>query len=56
MDTSGNITYISTRGPDESLEKEARRIIAKLPQMTPGRHNGKQVNVPYAIPITFRLR
>ncbi|MBT9188103.1 M56 family metallopeptidase [Zobellia russellii] len=56
MDTSGNITHISTRGPDESLEKEARRIIAKLPQIIPGRHNGKQVNVPYAIPITFRLR
>lgn len=56
MDTDGNITHISTRGPDESLEKEAERIISKLPKMTPGKNNGKEVNVPYSIPITFKLR
>ena len=56
MDTSGNITHISTRGPDKSLEEEAERIISKLPKMSPGKHNGKNVNVPYSVPITFKLR
>ena len=56
MDTSGNITHISTRGPDKSLEEEAERIISKLPKMSPGKLNGKNVNVPYSVPITFKLR
>ncbi|CAM4229051.1 M56 family metallopeptidase [Zobellia nedashkovskayae] len=56
MDTSGNITHISTRGPDKSFEEEAERIISKLPKMIPGKHNGENVNVPYSIPITFKLR
>ncbi|WP_161496048.1 M56 family metallopeptidase [Zobellia sp. OII3] len=56
MDTSGNITHISTRGPDESLEKEAERIISKLPKMTPGQNDGVAVNVPYSIPIAFKLQ
>jgi len=30
------ITGIRTRGPDANLEKEASRIVASLPQMTPG--------------------
>ena len=52
----GSIGNVRMRGPDKLLEQEAERIIAKLPKMTPGRHNGKQVNVPYSIPITFKLR
>jgi len=44
------------RGPDKNLEKEAQRIIAKLPRMTPGKQRGRPVRVPFSIPITFRLR
>ena len=51
----GNIGEIKTRGPDPSLEKEARRIIASLPQMTPGRQRKRAVSVPYSIPINFKL-
>lgn len=51
----GNIGEIKTRGPDPSLEKEAHRIIASLPQMTPGRQRKRAVSVPYSIPINFRL-
>lgn len=43
------------RGPDKLLEDEAARIIAKLPQMTPGRQKGETVRVPFSIPITFKL-
>ena len=41
---------------DKNLEKEAKRIIDKLPRMTPGRQRGRPVRVPFSIPITFRLQ
>ncbi|MFT6797576.1 MAG: bla regulator protein BlaR1 [Maribacter sp.] len=43
------------RGPDALLENEAKRIIDLLPEMKPGKHKGKEVDVPYSIPISFRL-
>ena len=52
----GNITNIRMRGPDKNLEKEAQRIIGRLPQMTPGKQRGRPVRVPFSIPITFRLQ
>jgi protein TonB len=55
VDTEGNISKIRTRGPDVALEEEAKRIISSLPKMTAGRQRDKPVNVPYAIPISFKL-
>ncbi|MFS4467861.1 energy transducer TonB [Maribacter sp. 2210JD10-5] len=55
IDTKGRIANIRTRGPDKLLEKEAQRIIALLPQMTPGRQRGRAVKVPYSIPVNFKL-
>ncbi|MFS4455998.1 TonB family protein [Maribacter sp. 2304DJ31-5] len=55
IDAEGNIIHIEKRGPDKLLEDEAERIIRKLPRMTPGEHKGKKVNVPFSIPITFKL-
>ena len=52
----GSITNIRMRGPDKNLEKEAERIISKLPSMTPGKQRGRPVRVPFSIPITFRLQ
>lgn len=52
----GSITNIRMRGPDKNLEKEAARIIGKLPKMTPGKQRGRPVRVPFSIPITFRLQ
>ena len=50
------ITNVRMRGPDKNLEKEAARIISKLPRMTPGKQRGRPVRVPFSIPITFRLQ
>ena len=52
----GSISNIRMRGPDKNLEKEAQRIISKLPSMTPGKQRGPAVRVPFSIPITFRLQ
>ncbi|MBO0342961.1 MAG: TonB family protein [Bacteroidota bacterium] len=51
----GSIGNVRLRGPHESLEKEAARIISKLPRLTPGKQRGTPVKVPYSIPITFKL-
>ncbi|WP_396635805.1 TonB family protein [Maribacter sp. R77961] len=51
----GTIGNVRMRGPDKLLEKEAARIIKKLPKMTAGKQKGKKVNVPFSIPISFQL-
>lgn len=56
IDDHGNSTNIKTKGPDKTLEDEAARIISRLPQMKPGNHKGKNVNVPFSIPISFKLK
>ncbi|MBM1105994.1 energy transducer TonB [Aurantibacter crassamenti] len=52
----GSIGNVRMRGPDKNLEKEAARIIGKLPKMTPGKQRGRAVRVPFSIPITFKLQ
>jgi TonB family protein len=56
IDEQGNVDAIQMRGPKDgaSLEKEASRIVNKLPKFIPGKHNGKTVKVKYGIPITFK--
>jgi protein TonB len=56
IDSKGNIGSIRMRGPDRTLEKEAHRIVATLPQMTPGKQRGRAVSVPYSIPINFVIQ
>ncbi|NAY92318.1 TonB family protein [Muricauda sp. JGD-17] len=52
----GSISEVRMRGPHETLEKEAARIISNLPSMTPGKQRGNPVKVPFSIPITFKLQ
>lgn len=52
----GSIGNVRMRGPDKNLEKEAARIISKLPKMTPGKQRGNAVRVPFSIPINFVLQ
>ena len=54
--SEGVIENIKMRGPDKLLEDEVERIIKRLPNMTPGKNEGKPVNVPYSIPVTFKLQ
>jgi protein TonB len=56
IDSKGYITEVRSRGPDKILEKEAERIIGKLPQMKPGKQRGKPVKVAYALPIFFKFQ
>ena len=41
---------------NKQLDKEAMRVIKKMPKWTPGKHEDKNVNVMFALPISFKLR
>lgn len=55
INKDGTVSIVGVRGPHQSLEAEARRIIEKLPQLIPGKQRGKAVAVTYAYPIMFKL-
>ena len=55
IDKTGTIVDISARAPHKSLEKEAIRIIEKLPHMTPGMQRKNPVGVKYTLPILFEV-
>ncbi|MCH2490200.1 MAG: energy transducer TonB [Flavobacteriales bacterium] len=55
IDVNGNVTDIKARAPDKGLEREAIRVIGKLPDMIPGRQGSQNVNVVYSMPILFKL-
>ncbi|MAZ73761.1 MAG: hypothetical protein CMC70_11520 [Flavobacteriaceae bacterium] len=55
IDTHGNIVEIKAKAPDKKLEQEAKRVIATLPLMKPGRQGGTPVNVTYSVPIHFQV-
>jgi protein TonB len=44
------------RGIDESLDREALRVIGEMPLWTPGKQRGQVVAVKYTVPVTFRLQ
>lgn len=56
IDKNGHVVDIKSRAPHPQLEKEANKVIEKLPQMTPGKHGEKNVEVLYALPIRFDVR
>ncbi len=57
VNSDGSIVDISVvRGVEESLDKEAIRVIKSMPKWTPGRQGGKNVRVKYTLPIRFKLQ
>ena len=44
------------RSIEESLDKEAVRLIKSLPKFTPGRQDGQAVAVWYTLPVRFKLK
>ncbi len=44
------------RGVNESLDKEALRVVNTLPTWKPGKQGGKTVRVSYQVPISFKLQ
>ena len=55
IDDKGNVTDIKTRSPYSQLEKEAERVVNKIPVMTPGMQRNTPVSVIYNLPIVFQV-
>lgn len=43
------------RGFDPGMDKEAIKVIARLPNFEPGKIKGKEVNTYFVVPVNFRL-
>jgi protein TonB len=44
------------RSPDETLSKEALRVVSASPKWEPGRQRDRAVKVSYTFPVVYRLR
>lgn len=57
VDEKGNISNVKTIGPEigYGLEQEAVKVVAAMPQWSPGQVNGKKVKTWRILPITYRL-
>jgi protein TonB len=44
------------RGISPDCDQEALRVVRSMPQWTPGKQNGRAVNVNYNLPINFTLK
>ena len=55
IDKSGSIVGVRARAPHPALKKEAEKVIKSLPKMKPGSQRGKNVTVPYSLPIIFNV-
>ncbi len=53
IDKNGFVTDIQIRAPHPRLEKEANRIIKKIPKFKPGYQNNEPAKVRYTLPISF---
>jgi protein TonB len=54
--SDGSIKQVKVvKGVSAALDKEAMRVVKKMPNWTPGEQAGKPVNVRYTIPIKARL-
>lgn len=56
INKQGGIEILNTRAPHVALEKEAKRVVSKVPIIQPGMNNNKPVEVSYNLPIRFNIR
>ena len=50
----GNVTI--AKGVDKDLDREAIRVVKKMPKWQPGKNNGQPVRSYFNLPVTFRLQ
>ncbi len=57
VERDGSVTDVKVaRSIDPSLDKEAIRVLKKMPRWIPGKQNGSAVRVKYTVPVMFRLQ
>ncbi len=57
VEADGRVTNVKVlRGVDESLDKEAVRVVSSSPKWKPGKQRDRAVKVTYTFPVIFQLR
>lgn len=57
VEKDGSITNPTVvRGVDKDLDREAIRVVKKMPRWTPGKNNGAAVRSYFTLPVTFKLQ
>jgi len=56
INSNGFVTDVIANSRQQSLTKEAQRVIAKLPMMKPGKQGDKNVDVLYSVPIILKVQ
>lgn len=56
IDKNGVVTDVVAQAKDKGLQKEAQRIVNKLPTMRPGMQGDTKVDVLYMLPIVFKMQ
>ncbi|NQY07020.1 MAG: energy transducer TonB [Flavobacteriaceae bacterium] len=52
---SGEVSDVTASTSNSALAKEAERIVNLLPRMTPAQHSGKNVAVPFILPVLLNM-
>ncbi len=56
VEKDGSITNATVvKGVDKDLDREALRVVKKMPKWQPGKNNGVAVRSYFTLPVTFRL-
>ncbi|WP_339695409.1 energy transducer TonB [uncultured Marixanthomonas sp.] len=55
INAAGKVTEIKARSKYQPFEKEAIRVINKLPVIIPGKQGDRSVDVLYNVPIVFKM-
>ena len=55
IDETGEVVDVKARATHPALQEEAIRVISGLPQMQPGKQDGKDISVMYSLPIVFQV-
>ena len=57
VEADGRVSNVRVlRGVDESLDKEAVRVVSSSPKWKPGKQRDRAVKVTYTFPVIFQLR
>lgn len=56
VEKDGSIAQVQVvKGVDKDLDKEAVRVVSKMPKWSPGKKDGVPVRTYFSLPVTFRL-
>lgn len=56
IDAQGKVTQVEVvKGVRDDLDAEAVRVVSEMPDWTPGKQDGKAVNVQMVLPIAYKL-